>query len=272
MADFPALGGFPTTRPELAGTFGMVASSHWLASAAGFGMLEKGGNAFDGAVAAGFVLQVVQPHMCGPLGEVPILFSREGGGVTALAGQGPAPAAATIDAFRDAGFDTVPGTGLMATTVPAAFETWATLLQDHGSLSLAEVLAPALDYAANGHPVPPMVAGAIASMRDIFLTEWTTSAEAYLVAGEAPAPRSRYRLPILAATYQRVIREAEAGGGNREAVIERARVIWREGFVAEAIDNFCRNEKMLDSSGERHGGLLTGADMAAWRAPYEAPL
>ncbi len=272
MAGARNLGGFPTTRPELLGTFGMVASSHWLASAAGMAMLEQGGNAFDAAVAAGFTLQVVQPHMCGPLGEVPILFSKEGGAVTMLAGQGPAPAAATIAAYRDAGFDTIPGTGLMAATVPAAFDTWMMLLADHGTLSLADVLAPALGYAETGYPVPPMVAGAIESVREVFVTEWRSSVEAYLVGGEAPRARMLYRLPQLAATYRRVIREAEAGGGGREAVIARARGVWKEGFVADAVDRFCRDEKMLDSSGDYHGGLLTGDDMARWSAPYEAPL
>jgi gamma-glutamyltranspeptidase/glutathione hydrolase len=264
--------GFPTTRPELAGDFGMVCASHWLASAAGMGMMERGGNAFDAVVCAGFVLQVVQPHMCGPLGEVPILFSAKGGAVRALAGQGPAPAAATITAYRDAGFDTIPGTGLMAATVPAAFDTWMTLLGDHGTASLAEALAPAIAYAENGYPAPPVVAGAIESMRDIFLTEWPTSAEAYLVGGAAPVARRRYRLPKLAATYRRVIEEAESNAGSREQVIERARAIWREGFVAEAIDDFCRTARVFDGSHARHGGLLTGDDMARWRAPYETPL
>jgi gamma-glutamyltranspeptidase/glutathione hydrolase len=272
MADRRSHGGFPTTRPELAGDFGMVCASHWLASAAGMGMMERGGNAFDAVVCTGFVLQVVQPHMCGPLGEVPILFSATGGAVRALAGQGPAPAAATITAYRNAGFDTVPGTGLMAATVPAAFDTWMTLLLDHGTASLAEALAPAISYAENGYPAPAVVAGAIASLRDVFLSEWTTSAEAYLVGGDAPAARKRYRLPLLAATYRRVIAEAESGGGTRAQVIERARAIWREGFVAENIDTFCRTARVFDGSHDRHGGLLTGDDMARWRAPYEEPL
>ena len=272
MTNSRPLGGFPTTRPELKGTFGMVTTSHWLASQAGMGMMEKGGNAFDAVVAAAFVLQVVQPHMCGPLGEVPVLFSREGGKVTALAGQGPAPAAATIDAYRKEDFDTVPGTGLMAATVPAAFDSWMVLLADHGTLPLADVLAPALGYAANGYPVPPMVAGAIDSVREVFLAEWQTSAETYLVGGDAPRPGSLYRLSQLAETYTRVLREAEAGGGSREQVIARARKIWREGFVAEAVDRFCREGRVYDSSGERHGGLLTGEDMAKFAAPYEDPL
>src|SRR6266849_9772987 len=104
-----------TTRPELAGTFGMVASTHWLASAAGMAILESGGNAFDAAVATGLVLQVVEPHLNGPGGEVPVIgYSRAGGGPFVIDGQGPAPAAATLDAFGALGIDLIPGNGLLA--------------------------------------------------------------------------------------------------------------------------------------------------------------
>ena len=81
-----------TTRPEIRGTFGVVASTHWIASQVGMAMLERGGNAFDAAVAAGFCLQVVEPHLCGPAGEVPIIFhSAATGKIEVLCGQGPAP-------------------------------------------------------------------------------------------------------------------------------------------------------------------------------------
>src|SRR5579863_1531997 len=106
-----------TTRPQLAGTFGMVASTHWLASAAGMAVLEAGGNAFDAAVATGLVLQVVEPHLNGPGGEVPVIgyaaghgrSGSAGDGVFVLDGQGPAPAAATLDAFGSLGIDLIPG-------------------------------------------------------------------------------------------------------------------------------------------------------------------
>ena len=265
--------GMATTRPELKGTFGMVASSHWLASAAAMAAMEKGGNAFDAAATAGFVLQVVQPHMCGPAGEAPMIFCHRGQTpVRVLAGQGPAPAAASIARYRDLGFELTPGTGLLAATVPAAFDSWMCLLRDYGSLTLGDVLAPAIGYARDGHPVMPAVADAIDAMADIFLTEWKSSAPVYLVGGHAPMPHSLYRITALAETYMRIVREAEAAGGNRERQIERARLVWREGFIAEAIDRFCREARQLDSSGERHGGLLTGADMAVWEAGYEAPL
>src|ERR1700728_57993 len=90
-----------TTRPQLAGTFGMVASTHWLASAAGMAVLEKGGNAFDAAGATALGLQVVEPHLDGPGREVPVIaFAAAAGEVFVLAGQVPAPAAATLAAFE----------------------------------------------------------------------------------------------------------------------------------------------------------------------------
>ena len=102
-----------TTRPEIKGTFGVVASTHWLASAAGMAILEKGGNAFDAAVAMGFALQVVEPHLNGPGGEVPSIFHAAASGETkVLCGQGTAPAGATLEHYRGEGLDLVPVVGI----------------------------------------------------------------------------------------------------------------------------------------------------------------
>src|ERR671918_1674763 len=117
-----------TTRPEIRGTFGAVATTHWIASAVAMSVLERGGNAFDAAAAAGFVLQIVEPHLCGPGGEVPIvLYSARDGEVAVVAGQGVAPAGATVDHYRSLGLDLVPGTGLLAACVPGAFGAWMLL-------------------------------------------------------------------------------------------------------------------------------------------------
>jgi gamma-glutamyltranspeptidase/glutathione hydrolase len=104
----------------------------------------------------------------------------------------------------------------------------------------------------------------------MFRREWPSSAAVYLPRGMPPLPGRLFRNPTLAATYRRVL--AEAGDGARERQIERARAAWYRGFVAEAIDRFCRVEKVMDSSGRRHGGLLTGDDLARWEAPVETPL
>src|SRR6201996_7505512 len=166
-----------TTRPELAGTFGMVASTPWLAAASGMAVLEQGGNAFDAAVAAGLVLQVVEPHLNGLGGEVPVIAHHAGRGETfVLCGQGPAPAAATLAAFAGLGLDLVPGSGLLAACVPAAFGTWMLLLREHGRLPLREVMVYAIGYAADGYPVLPAISAAIASVRQLFTEHWPSSA------------------------------------------------------------------------------------------------
>ncbi len=262
-----------TTRPELLGTFGMVASTHWIASSAGMAILEKGGNAFDAAVAAGFVLQVVEPHLNGPGGDLPILlYSADRRKTIVICGQGVAPAAATIEAYRELGLDMVPGSGLLAATVPGAFDAWLLLLRDFGTLSVSQVLAPAVHYAREGYPLVAGVCGTIDSVRELFQTEWPSSATLYLRDGATPRPGALFRNPELADTYDRILREAESGSTDREAQIEIARRMFYQGFVAETIDAFCRENEVMDTSGERHRGLLTADDLANWRASTEEPL
>jgi gamma-glutamyltranspeptidase / glutathione hydrolase len=261
-----------TTRPEIKGTFGVVTSTHWLASAAGMAMLEKGGNAFDACAAAGFVLQIVEPHLVGPAGDMPAIFySARTKKVEVVCGQGPAPAGATITHYRSLGLDLVPGSGLLATVIPGAFDGWMLMLRDHGRLPLRTVLEPAIHYAKNGHPMLPRVADQIAGLADMFKAEWPTSHATWLPGGDPPKAHALFRNPVLARTYARILREAESVGGGRVRQIERARRTWAQGFVAEAIDRFCRTQEVMDSSGRRHGGVLTGQDMATWRASYDAP-
>ena len=262
-----------TTRPELRGTLGMVASTHWLASAAGMAMLERGGNAFDAAAAAGFTLQVVEPHLNGPGGEVPIVLHDSTAQLTrVVCGQGVAPAAATIPRFRELGLDLVPGSGLLAAVVPGAFDAWLVMLRDHGSMTLAEVLEPAIGYAQRGFPLVPRATETIAQAAGLFRDAWPTSAEVYLKRGDPPPAGSLFANPVLAETYMRILGEAAQAGADRIAQIEAARRIWYSGFVAEAIDRFCATEEVLDSSGRRHRGLLNGDDLVGWEATYERPV
>lgn len=264
---------YPAT-PELVGDFGMVSSTHWLASSAGMAMLEKGGNAFDAAAAAGFVLQIVEPHLNGVGGELPAIFySATEDAVRVLCAQGSAPQDLSIALVRnELGLSSVPGTGLLAAVVPGAFGGWMRLLADYGTLDLATVLEPAIGYAANGFPVLPRVGGALVEMAPFFAEHWPSSAETW-TAGDLPTRAGqRISSPRIAKTYQRILAEAQAGGGSREQVIERAIVVFYQGFVAEAIDGFLRAEPLMDTSGRRHRGVLTGADMAGWQARYEAPV
>jgi gamma-glutamyltranspeptidase / glutathione hydrolase len=256
-----------TTRPELRGTFGMVASTHWLASSAGMAVLERGGNAFDAAVAAGLVLQVVEPHLNGPGGDVPaIIHSAERDEVIVICGQGPAPAAAVPERFAELGLDLIPGSGPLAAVVPGAFDAWMLMLRDFGTWELADVMAFATGYARDGYPVVPGIRSAVLGVEELLRTEWTSSAAVYL-----PAPRNgeRFRNPELAATYERI---ARTPGTTREGRIDAARDAFYRGWVAEAIDAWVRNTDVMDSSGERHRGLLRGDDLAGWEATLEAPV
>jgi gamma-glutamyltranspeptidase/glutathione hydrolase len=257
-----------TTRPEIKGTFGVAASTHWLATAVAMRMLERGGNAFDAAVACAFALQVVEPHLNGPGGEVPlILWSARERRARVLCGQGTAPARATIAAFRALDLPLVPGTGLLAATVPGAFDAWMQLLRDYWTLRLREVLEPAIHYAAHGFPLVPRICQAIVALESLFREHWPSSAAVYL---PAPRPGTLFKNEKLAQTYGRLLREAESESG-REKQIEKARDAWYRGFVAAEIDRFLR-EEIMDCSGRRHRGLLTADDMARWAASYEEPL
>ncbi|WP_285759554.1 gamma-glutamyltransferase family protein [Nocardiopsis ansamitocini] len=255
-----------TTRPELRGRFGMVASTHWLASSVGMAALERGGNAFDAAVAAGFTLQVVEPHLNGPGGEVPVLFHKAGESPQVLCGQGPAPAAAVPAAFD--GLDRIPGSGVLAACVPGAFDAWMLLLRDYGTMRLEDVLEPAIGYAAHGFPVLAQISAKINELSEVFTRWWPGSARLYLRDGRAPAPGTWQTNPVLAATYRRIASEARSAARTREGQIDAARRIWREGFVAEAITGFL-SAPVPDASGIPRRALLTGADLAQWRAGYE---
>jgi gamma-glutamyltranspeptidase/glutathione hydrolase len=225
-------------------------------------VLEQGGNAFDAAVAAGFTLHVVEPHMNGPGGDLPALLWPVGGEPIVLCAQGTAPAAATIERYRDElGLALVPGTGSLAAVVPGAFGGWLALLRDHGTLPLGDLLRFAIGYAERGYPVLPQLAGAIREVERLFRYEWTTSAEVYL---PVPEQGSLHRNPRLAATYRRILDESD---GEIDAALD----CWYRGFVADAILRFQQRE-WLDSSGQHHAGLLAEADLRDWRPTYEAPL
>ncbi len=260
-----------TTRPEIAGTFGVVATTHWIASGVGMAVLERGGNAFDAAAAAAFVLQIAEPHLNGPGGDVPIIIHDAAGGAQhVICGQGVAPDAATPEFFSKHGLDLMPGTGLLPAVVPGAFDAWTLMLRDWGTWELADVLGFAIGYARNGIHLVPRISATIENIRPMFEQEWKTSAAVFLPGGKVPAPGKLFARPALAETWQRLVREAV--GGSREARIDAARNAWYRGFVAEAIGKFYRTEEILDSSGRRHRGLLTENDMARWAATVEDPV
>ena len=267
------------SRPTLTGTVGMVSSTHWLASSAGMAMLERGGNAADGAVAAGLVLQVVEPHLNGPGGDLPLIVaSVDDPAPRVLCGQGPAPAGATPEHFRAAGLDRVPGSGPLATAVPGAVDAWLTLLRDRGTMSLAEVAEPALHYARHGHPFLARAAATVAAVRDLFVDDWHTSAEQWLVDGAAPEAGSLVTNAAWADTLDRLVAEetaaargSRAGVDARAAGIEAVLRAWRHGFVAEAIGAFAARA-FRHSGGAVLPGVLTADDVASFEATWEDAL
>ncbi|WP_433290814.1 gamma-glutamyltransferase family protein [Pseudonocardia sp. CA-142604] len=258
-------------KHEQRGANGAASSTHYLGTATAMAVLARGGNAFDAAVAAGFVLQVVEPHLCGPGGDLPAVFVTAGDTTPrVLCAQGVAPAAATTAHLRDElGLTIVPGTGLLAPCVPGSWDGWLLLLRDHGTMSLAEVLEPALGYAASGFPLVPRIPTTIATIANHFREFWPTSAATWMPGGQVPT--SVHRLPALAATWQRLLDAASAAGGNRERQIDAARDAWYRGFVAEEIEAFSRTP-VRDETGHDHAGLLTADDLARWSATYEDAL
>ncbi|SFA84374.1 gamma-glutamyltranspeptidase / glutathione hydrolase [Rhizobium sp. NFR07] len=262
-----------TTRPEVSGTFGAVSSTHWLGTAVGMSVLERGGNAFDAAVACGFTLQIVEPHLNGPGGEVPIILkSVDEDEPVVICGQGVAPKLATVETFRSLGLDMVPGTGLLPAVVPGAFDAWMLMLRDYGTMSLADVLSYAIGYAENGYPLLPRAVASIIPVADFFQREWPSSADVWLPGGNVPKPGAPMRNPGIAATYRRIIEEAQSAGSDRVVQIEAARSAFYRGFVAEAIDRFYRMAELFDTSGRCNGGLLRGDDLAGWTATREKTL
>src|SRR6476661_4571950 len=232
-----------TTRPTLQGTFGMSASTHWLATAAAQAVLERGGNAFDAATAGAFVLHVVEPHLNGPGGDMTGVFvtASDPGKPVVLMGQGPAP---------------------------AAVDAWLLLLRDHGTWELEAVLEFAAGYARDGHPMLGRVGTTIAAVAELFQEHWPSSAELWMPGGRIPAEGELIRNAAYARTLDRLI-AAGAASGSREARIDAARREWREGFVAHAMVESVQTPHR-HSSGTDHAGVLASSDLAGFAAGYEA--
>ncbi|ADX72277.1 gamma-glutamyltransferase 2 [Pseudarthrobacter phenanthrenivorans Sphe3] len=263
-----------TTRPTLQGTFGMTASTHWLATASAQAVLERGGNAFDAAVAGAFVLHVVEPHLNGPGGDMTGVFvtAANPSEPVVLMGQGPAPAAATREHYLAEGLELVPGAGALAAAVPAAVDAWLLLLRDYGTWELADVLSFAIGYARHGHPVLARVGSTIASVAGLFTKHWPTSAALWMPDGKVPAGGDIVRNTAYADVLERLVGAGSLAGGSaaasREARIDAARREWGEGFVAKAAVAFLAVPHR-HSSGTDHAGVIAEADFAGFSAGYE---
>ena len=261
------------TRPLVRGTIGCVSSSNYMATTAGFAILLAGGNAFDVAVATGFALLVVEPHMNSLGGEAPALaYSAKHKKVFAFSGQGYAPRAATLSFFRDQGMQLMPGDGFLPATVPATFDMLLTLLGDFGTMSLKEVTGPALRLAKEGFAVYPTLAGNIRAHAKLFETEWPTTARVFVPNGKLPQVGDRLRQFDLAHSLHKLIQAERRASGNRKKRLEAARDYFYRGPIAKRIVNFISKKPVRDATGKRHAGLIDLTDLAEFHTTIETPV
>ncbi len=268
-----------TVYPMVMGRKAMISTEHYLSASAGARIFTRGGNAIDAAVAATLVEGVVNPHMHTIGGEAPMLiYSARARRVVAINGNMMAPARATIDHYRSLGLKLVPHSGLLAAGVPAALDALVTALAEFGTMTLAEVVEPALALATDGFPmhvglagegpedVEAQYAGAGASLRanaKKFLTEWPSTARVYLPNGKVPAIGEIIRNPSLAKFFMRLL-EAESAAKNRG----------REAALRAAADRFYRGDIALDivAHSDANGGLLQASDLGAFKTRVETPV
>ena len=258
-----------TTRPVVMGTRGVVTSGHYLATAAGFRIMEQGGNAIDAAAAMCFCVNLLEPQSNGIGGEVPTLvYSARERKAVAISGMGSSPGALTIDWCRENGIDLIPGDGYLPACVPAVVDTWATAVARYGRLSFSQVLAPAIELAENGFPIYDRLHESLASSFRKFNERYPSTAEVYYPGGRVPETGEVWRNPDFAAVLRGMC-EAESGAKSRVAGIEAARDAFYKGHVAERIAQFIADNPVEDASGSAHAGLLTYDDMAEWHATVE---
>ncbi len=263
-----------TTRPVIMGTRGVVTSGHYLATAAGFRIMERGGNAVDAAAAMGFCLNLLEPQSNGIGGEVPTLvYSAKERKAFAISGVGWNAAAFTIEWCQEHGIDLIPGDGYLPACVPAPVDTWATALARFGTLRFADVLQPAIELAENGFPIYDGLREHLETNRDKYLTRYPTTGALYLPGGRVPEVGEVWRNPEWARVLKRLCAaEAVAAHKGRVAGIEAARDAFYTGAIAETIVAFIRSHPVEDASGSVHAGLLSGKDLSEWRATVEEPV
>ena len=263
-----------TTRPVVMGTRGVVTAGHYLAAAAGFRIMEQGGNAVDAAAAMCVCLNLLEPQSCGIGGEVPTLvYSAKDRKTYAISGMGWSPQAFSIDWCRDNGIDLIPGDGYLPITVPAVVDTWALALSRFGTMSYSQVLQPAIRLAEDGFPVYQKLHDSLASSRSKYMDLYPTTGEVYYPDGRVPEVGEVFRNPDFAEMLKTMCRAEEAAAGRgRVAGIEAARDAFYKGPIAERIVAFIHDNPVEDASGAAHTGLLSYEDMADWRAELEEPV
>jgi gamma-glutamyltranspeptidase/glutathione hydrolase len=255
------------------GTRGVVTSGHYLASAAGFRIMEQGGNAIDAAAAMCFALNLLEPQNNSTGGEVPtLIYAAKEGKAYAVSGMGWSPEQLTIDWCRANEIDMIPGDGFLPACVPSVVDTWAVVLARFGTFGFAQVLQPTIELAEQGFPMYEGLHNYLVRAQARFEEQYPSTFALYYPNGRAPETGEVWRNP----DYARVLRqlcdaEAAAQGKGRVAGIEAARNAFYEGETAHRMADFLANTRVMDASGKAHAGLLTYADIAQWHADVEAP-
>ena len=260
-AEAPASARPAMTRPAVAGLNGLVTSGHPIASSAGLQMLLKGGNAFDAAAAVGAMAALGEPEMNGIGGNgFMTVYHKATGKVWSLSMAGAAPKGIVPSEMTPETLNA----GMKAGIVPGNLGGYLTQLQRFGTMSVAEVFAPAIDYAEKGYPIDPMLAASIGRGRTN-LAKYPTSAKIFLPTGEPLKAGDLLKNPDYAATLRKLVeaeQQALKKGASRAAAIQAAFDRFYKGDIAQEVDRFFR----------ANGGVLTAADMAAYTPEWQEPL
>ena len=260
--------GLHSYRPLVGGVTHMVSTGHYLATAAGYRILEQGGNAIDAGVAAGIVINVTLPQYTSFGGVAPIIIHHAASGETReISGLGRWPAAASSDYFRREHGGDMPH-GVMRTVTPAAPDAWLTSLRRYGTMSFEQVVTPALELAAGGFPIPPTLHRALVSSGDNIIldegdtSQWASTMRIFYPGGRALGIGDLLVQTDLARTFQRLIdAERAASGQGREAGLAAARARFYEGDIAAEMVAFIRSQ----------GGWLSMDDLATFAVGVATP-
>lgn len=263
-----------STRPVIRGRHLVVACGHYLAAVAGLRMRDLGGNAVDAGVAMALAQAVLEFQSYGFGGECPILiYAAATRDVVAVNGNTRAPAAATIAWFRTRGITLIPGDGFLPAGVPAAPDALITALDRFGRLTLGEVLAPAIELAADGFPVYDGMRARIAAEAERIRREWPSTAALLFPDGRVPDVGERWRNPDLARTFERLVAaEHDARHLGRSRALRAARDRFYTGDIAREIVAFQRETAVRDATGAESAGLLALEDFAAFETRVETPV
>ncbi|MCP4535814.1 MAG: gamma-glutamyltransferase family protein [Chloroflexi bacterium] len=262
------------TRPVVMGQRGVVTSGHYLATAAGFRIMEQGGNAIDAAAAMCFCLNLLEPQSNGIGGEVPtLIYSAKEGKAFAVCGLGWSPEAFTIEWCQEHGIDLIPGDGYLPVCVPAVVDTWATAVVRFGTMSMSQVLQPAIELAENGYPVYLGLRDHIVGNLKKYTELYPSTGAVYCPDGQVPEVGQILRNPDWANALKLMCRgEESARHKGRIAGIEAARDVFYKGEIVERIIDYITNNPVEDASGMAHAGMLSYEDMAEWHATVEEPV